>query len=200
MLEEERGCQPRRHNKKKISILRYNKCATLTPSLATHLLFAPAILIAQEAKHPFLQLKDLLVINFCLAKNHDWPLELPLFIYIDINPKLCAKSAVFKIEYSLTADLFLLFFQVWGWFSGCMVVLWYIWVRRWDRCNQCWLRWIFFVQILRPIVCIPINLRISICLVLVLHLCQVCVKRSSSGTEVLGTLESFIQHFRYLDM
>jgi hypothetical protein len=71
MLEEERGCQPRRHNKKKISILRYNKCATLTPSLATHLLFAPAILIAQEAKHPFLQLKDLLVINFCLAKNHD---------------------------------------------------------------------------------------------------------------------------------
>lgn len=80
------------------SILRYNKYATLTPSLATHLLFAPAILIAQELKHPFLWLKDLLVINFCLRKNHDWPLELPMFIYIDINPKLCAKSVVFKIE------------------------------------------------------------------------------------------------------
>lgn len=94
------------------------------------------------------------------------------------------------------AELFRLFFQVWGWFSGCMVVLWYIWVCRWDRCSQCWLLCIFCVQILRPIVCIPINLRISICLVLVLkvilHLCQVCVKRSSSETEVLGTLESFI--------
>lgn len=81
------------------SIVRYNKYATLTPSLATHLLFAPAILIAQEAKHPFLWLKDLLVINFCLGKNHNWPLELPMLIYmLDINPKLCAKSAVFKIE------------------------------------------------------------------------------------------------------